>query len=167
MSALEDINQGKGYILGVLAFATAAGAFLTQVVNLRTEPTLIAVAGVALTILFIGWLVQRSENHQSESMGMIECCKKDLEYLRTMAVENQRASLRIEMNDLIARDPANHDRILQYAERYFITYEGDWTQTDAFLAWVDKENALGRKVHVPPALLNNVSAKKFLEKQGS
>lgn len=168
MAVIDDIKQGKGYILGVISFSTAVGAFLTQVLHFRTEPTLIAVSGFALTILLVGWMVQRSETrqaqaleaHQKSSSEIMECCKEDLNYLKQMAIENQRCSLRIEMNDLIAREPQNHDRILQYAERYFLPpINGDWTQTEAFLAWVDEETAGGRKVHIPPALLTNVSQK--------
>lgn len=170
-SVIDDIKQGKGYILGVLAFATAVGTFLTQVMHFRTEPTLIAISGFALTILFIGWLVQQSENrqeqslkaHQSESAEMIMCCKKDLKYLKQMAIESQRSTTRIEMNDMIARHPDNHDTILQYAERYFITLNGDWVETSAFFEWVESENEAGRRVHVPPQLLANVNAKRDIE----
>ena len=49
-------------------------------------------------------------------------------------------------------------------EKYFVTLGGDWVETDIFQKWIDSENAVGRKVNVPPTLLANLSAKLSADK---
>ena len=164
---IDDIKNSKGYILGVVAFATAISAFLTTVLGLAPEPTLISVAGGATVLLYIGWLIQKSEQRQSDalkahedfSLKKTEEIAKSLETIKEITIENQRASIRIEMNDTITRTPDNHDTILRYAERYFGELDGDWVETDLFMSWVDSENNAGRKVHANPELMKNITAK--------
>lgn len=167
MTVIDDIKQSKAYILGVVAFATAVAGFLTQALHFRTEPTILVVAGFSFLILYIGFLIKRSEDrqeearkkHRSEENQQMTQIMSSLNRLEEGSVENQRAITRVEMNDLIAREPHNHDTIIAYAERYFISLRGDWKQTDRFLNWVESENKQGRPVHVPEALFTNVQAK--------
>ena len=167
MAVIDDIKQSKGYILGVIAFATAVGAFLTQVLHYPTDMTLTAVAFVTVGILFISWLIEKSEKRSEERLKEHEkeVGKKLNEYDETLKTivsfckENQLASLRIEMGNAIVRNPENHDTILKYAERYFIELGGDWVQTDVFFAWAESEREAGRPVHMPPALMNNIQEK--------
>lgn len=152
-SVLEDINKGKGYILGVIAFATAVSAFLIQVWHFRPEPTILAVAGFALMILTVGWLIHKSEQRQAKALTehidvsqsqMIDI-KNTLNDIKNITIENQKASLRIEMGNEIKRHPENHDTILRMAERYFLPPDkgglgGDWYMSSVFLDWAEKEN---------------------------
>lgn len=159
-TVLEDIKASKGYILGVIAFATAISTFLTTVLGLALEPTLISVAGGAIALLYIGWLIQKSEQRQVESLKkhenfaleQIERVSKNLADIKDITLENQRASLRIEMGNEIKRHPQNHDTILRMAERYFLPPEkgglgGDWYMSDVLMTWAETE-----KVHLPSAL---------------
>lgn len=172
MAVLDDIKTSKGYILGVLAFATAVGAFLTQVLHFRTEPTLAAVAFFALFVLYLSWLIDKSEKRQEQRMAehnkeigaRLANYDETLSCLKDYAKETQLATLRIEMDNEMARNPANHDTILRYAEKYFIELGGDWVQTDKFWSWVESENDAGRTVHVPSVLMNNVMMKREAEK---
>ena len=81
-----------------------------------------------------------------------------------MALENQRSALRTEMDNEIFRRPENHDTIIKYEYRYFVELDSDWVETEKFQAWIDKENAAGRTVHLPRELLSNVSGKIASEK---
>lgn len=172
MAVIDDIKTSKGYILGVIAFATAVGAFLTQVCGFKTEPTITAVASLAVFILFLSWLIDRSEKrqaaqlkkHEEESNKIMNGYDETLNQLLTYAKETQLSTTRIEMDNLIAREPSNHDTILKYAEKYFVELGGDWVQTDKFLTWVENEEKAGRKVHIPSHLLTTVRAVKASEK---
>ena len=173
MAVLDDIKTSKGYILGVIAFATAVGAFLTQVLHFKTEPTLASVAGMAVLVLYLAWLIQQSEKRQEARMKAHE---KDVEvkmvgYDNQLAMiidickENQLSSLRTEMGNVIKRNPENHDTILKYAERYFVELDGDWVQTDLFFGWIERENEAGRTVHIPPQLRDAVYYKREKEQK--
>ncbi len=171
MAVLDDIKSSKGYILGVIAFATAVGAFLTQVLHFKPEPTLVSVAGIAVLVLYLAWLIQQSEKRQEARLKAhekevgIKMTNYDNQLVTIIDIckENQLSSLRTEMDNEIARNPSNHDTILRYAERYFIELGGDWVQTDKFFAWVEKEAETGRPVHVPPILMNNIQQKRTIE----
>lgn len=171
MAVIDDVKTSKGYILGVIAFATAVGAFLTQVLHFKVEPTLTAVASLAVFVLFLSWLIDRSEKRQTQALKThtVETEKRlsnydnKLDTLVSFAKETQLATIRIEMNNVMVRNPENHDTILKYAQRYFVELGGDWVQTDTFLTWVDSENAAGRTVHVPPALMAAVQGAKAKE----
>lgn len=166
-SVIDDIKQSKVYILGVISFATAVGAFLTQVMHFKPEPTIISVFGLAAMILYIGFLMHRLEErqckalreHETVSQGEIQKFVDMLKKIENDGLENQRALLRLEMDNLMAREPYNHDTIIAYAERYFLDLNGDWKQTDRFLDWVEKENNAGRPVHIPSELFSNVHIK--------
>ena len=172
MAVLDDIKTSKGYILGVIAFATAVGAFLTQVLHFRTEPTLAAVAFFALFVLYLSWLIDKSEKRQEQRMAehnkeigaRLANYDDTLACLKDYAKETQLATLRIEMGNVIVRNPANHDTILKYAQRYFIELGGDWVMTDTFFEWAAKEQEAGRPVHMPPALVNRIQLAKEQEK---
>lgn len=168
MAVLDDIKTSKGYILGVIAFATAVGAFLTQVLHFKTEPTLASVAGMAVLVLYLAWLIQQSEKRQEARMKAHEDEMKvkmsgydgQLTTIINICKENQLSSLRTEMDNEIARKPSNHDTILRYAQKYFIELGGDWVQTDKFFAWVESERKAGRPVHMPPMLMNYIMTKR-------
>lgn len=165
--SLEDLKTLKGYALGVVGFATAISAILVQALHFPAEPTLLIICGFAGLMLLIAYLINRSEqrqrvllkSHVEEANMLTSELKEDLTYLKDMALENQRSTLRIEMGDEIHRNPANHDTIIKMAERYFVTLKGDWVMTNLFLDWVDNEKKAGREVHVPPALLANIEQK--------
>ena len=175
MSAIDDIKQAKGYILGLIAFATGVATFLTQVWHFKLEPTIILVAAFSLLVLAIGFLIHNSEKRQSGALKdhivtadkKVDEIQKTLGEIKDITIENQKASLRIEMNNEIKRHPENHDTILRLAERYFCLLSGDWVQTDVFLNWVDAEKTQGRIVHVPSNLLRNVETKNQIERAES
>jgi hypothetical protein len=171
MAVIDDIKQSKGYLLGAIAFDTTVGAFLTHVLHYPAETTLTAVAFVTIGILFISWLIEKSEKrseaqlkeHEIEVGKKLKAYDATLETIVSFCKENQLAILRLEMGAAIVRNPENHDTILKYAERYFVDLGGDWVQTDVFFAWIEAENKAGRTVHMPPALMNYIQAKRAQE----
>ena len=171
-NAIDDIKSLKGYILGVAALAAGVTTFCTLTFHWEAPKVSAISASVAVIFIVLAFLIQRAENrnarrletHIETSEKRISEFSEGIDYLKRMALENQRASTRIEMNSFIRNEPWNHDTILAYAEKYFLELDGDWKETDVFLSWVDKENEAGRKVHVPPELFSNVHTKSELEK---
>ena len=172
-SAIEDIKSLKGYILGVAALAAGVTTFCTLTFHWEAPKVSAISAVVAIVFIVLALLIQRAENrnvkrlesHIVESGKQMEQFTEGINYLKHMALENQRASTRLEMNSFIRNEPWNHDTILSYAEKYFIELGGDWKETDVFLSWRDKENEAGRTVHIPPTLLDNVVTKKKAESE--
>lgn len=146
---------------------------MVGIFHFAPEPTTLCVAGFACMMLLVGYLIDKSEKrqakalkaHEDMSQAQVQCITDGIGRLEKMALENQRSSIRIEMNSYIRNEPDNHDTILAYAEKYFVELNGDWKETDKFMEWVDKENAAGRPVHIPPMLLSNVSAKQAAEQK--
>lgn len=173
MAVLDDIKSSKGYVLGVIAFATTVGTFLIQVLHFRPEPTLTAVASLAVFVLFLSWLIDRSEKrsekrlkeHETAMNQKIDGYDSKLDKIYDMSLENQRSSIRIEMNSYIRNDPNNHDTILAYAEKYFVELNGDWKETDIFFGWIEAEDEAGRTVHIPPQFRDAVYYKRELERK--
>lgn len=162
--ALDDLNELKGYFLGTLALGAAATTFLTQAFHTPLESTLIGTTGVGVFFLIIVYLVNRAERrmvtrlnaHVTLSDEHIKRFHDDIEILKDRALENQRSSLRNEMDNEIYRNPSNHDTIIRYAYKYFYELNGDWVQTEKFLAWRDSEEAAGRPVHLPNVLIRKL-----------
>ena len=171
-AAVEDLKVLRNYLLGVIAFATAVTAFLTQILHFPTESTLVMTALLGTVFLVIVFLIQRAErrtdiklkDHIDESDVMINEFRQDLEYIKNMTLENQRSALRTEMNTEIYRNPSNHDTIIKYAYRYFKELDSDWVETTIFETWRKDEEAAGRPVNLPPELLSNINAKIAEEK---
>ena len=134
---IDDIKEGKGYILGVIAFATAVSAFLTQVFHFKSEPTIAAVSGFAVLILYVGFLISRSERrqkqaleaHESRFKPILDGYDETLRDLKEMALDAKRDALRTQLTQYIQNDPNNVDTILKIAREYFIKYKGDWYMT--------------------------------------
>ena len=170
-NAIDDIKSLKGYILGVAALAAGVTTFCTLTFHWEASKVSAISAVTAVVFIVLAFLIQRAENrnakrlerHISESNKNMTAFAEDIQYLKKMALETQLATLRVEMGNVIKRQPDNHDTILRYAERYFIELGGDWVMTDTFFEWVDKEAEAGRPVHVPPVLMSNIQQKKIVE----
>ena len=165
MAVIDDIKTSKGYIMGVVTFASAVGAFLTQIMHFKTEPTIITVACFAVMIIYLSWLIDKSEKrqlsrferHREKVQKGLEEYDASLNRLIECTKETQLSTLRMEMSSTIYRTPENHDTILKYAEKYFVKLGGDWVQTDVFLQWANDENKKGRPVHIPMNIMSAVS----------
>lgn len=168
----KDVKVIAAYITGVLSFATAVAAFFVKALGFRQDTTIGVVTVLSVLFLLIAFLIHRSEKRtlleiervRAESIALRKAHDADLQYLKKMALETQRSSLRTEMDNEIFRRPENHDTIIKYAYRYFVELDSDWVETEKFQAWIDKENAAGRTVHLPRELLSNVAGKIALEK---
>ena len=64
----DDIKEIKGYILGVIAFATAVAAFLTQIVKFPMDTTLAGVTFASVYMIFVGFLINKSEQRQTAAL---------------------------------------------------------------------------------------------------
>lgn len=165
MSVLDDVKTSKLWVVGVISFATAIGAFLTTVCGFKAEPTVAVVAAFAVFLLFISWLIDRAEKrqirmlkqHEAESNAKISSYDSMLKELLDYTKESQLILTRIEMSNAISHHPDDHPTILKYAQKYFIELGGDWVMTDIFINWSKAEEAAGRPVHISPALLSTVS----------
>lgn len=163
----KDIKTVAAYITGVLSFATAVAAFFVKALGFRQDTTIGVVTVLSVLFLLTAYLIHRSEKRslkeiervRTESVEKQVAYEKDIQYLKKMALETQRSSLRTEMDNEMFRRPENHDTIIKYAYRYFVELDSDWVETEKFQAWIDKENAAGRTVHLPRELLSNVAGK--------
>lgn len=168
----DDLKEIKGYILGVIAFATAIATFLVQVLKFPMDITLAGVTIASVCMLFIGFLINKSEQRQTQaleeqeekSIQRVESFKEAVEEIKNLAIETRLDNLRTLLTLYIHDNPENHDTILKIAERYFLEFGGDWVMTDEFLRWADLENEAGRKVHIPVNLLNVVRLREKEEK---
>lgn len=164
---VKDVKVMAAYITGVLSFATAVAAFFVKALGFRQDTTIGVVTVLSVLFLLTAYLIHRSEKRtlieiervRTESIEASKQYLKDIGYLKKMALENQRSALRTEMDNEIFRRPENHDTIIKYAYRYFVELDSDWVETEKFQAWIDKENAAGRTVHLPRELLSNVAGK--------
>lgn len=160
----DDLKECKGYILGVVGFATTVSVFMVQVFHFQLEPTLIGVCSVALCMLLIGFFINRSEKreqlalerHKQESSERTKYLQDSLDEIKKLTLETRLDSIRTLLTMYINTQPENHDTILKIAQRYFVEYGGDWVMTDEFLKWAERENEAGRKVHLPPTLSSTV-----------
>ena len=170
-SVVQDIKDLKGWILGVVSFATAISAFCSLVLHWDAGKVAAIAAAIAIFSITLAFLihlaenrnVQRLEAHIKSSNESIDAFRKDIDYLKDMTLENNRSSIRIEMNSIIRNEPQNHDTILAYAEKYFVELDGDWKETDYFFKWIANEQKAGREVFIPPQLKDAVYYKRDLE----
>lgn len=162
-AVLEDIKAIKYYILAVIGFAGGVSGFLIKIVNFPEAPTLLGAGGLAVGMLVIGFLIQRSESRQESALhAHIVASDTVIKEMRENMLENRRSNLRTEMNLMMYTLPENHDTILKMAYRYFVELKGDWVETDLFLNWVESEEEAGRRVHIPAGISEIVMA---LQKQ--
>ena len=142
-TVMNDIKTSKGYILGVIAFATAVSAFLIEVFNFKSGPTICAVACFAILILYVGFLISRSEARQKQALeahqslvnGRMDVFEGDIGFLKDMAVESKRDALRTQLSFHMHTNPDNEDTILLIAREYFVKYHGDWYMTKEVNEW--------------------------------
>ena len=168
----EDLITLRNCVIGVVGFATTVSAVLIQVFHFRPEPTIVCAAAFAILMLLIVFLIGKAERrsnknlekHIKDSEEVQQSMKQDLQDIKNMLLENGRSTLRLELNEEINLRPENHDTILRMGKRYFLDMQGDWVETDAFQKWIDSENAAGRKVNIPPALMSDIAMKLSKEK---
>lgn len=166
-TVVSTAKELKEWILGVIGFGTAVTTFLTQAFHTPLDLTLISVTLVSIFFLAIVYLVYRTEQrmagqlleHKLASDEIVSGFNKRLDLMNRQQLESQRSTIRIEMDNEIHRNPGNHDTIIKYAHRYFKELDGDWVQTEKFLAWVESERTAGRPVHLPHDLLLNINTK--------
>lgn len=168
----DDIKEIKGYILGVIAFATAVAAFLTQIVKFPMDVTLAGVTFISVYMVFVGFLINKSEQRQTialkkqdeKSAARVESFKESVNEIKNLAIETRLDNLRTLLTLYMHDQPENHDTILKIAEKYFIEFHGDWVMTDEFLKWAENESQAGRKVYIPASLLDVVRLREKEEK---
>lgn len=168
----EDLKEIKGYILGVIAFATATSVFFTQVFDLSIQPVLATTSIATICMLFIGLLIAKSEKRQrialqkqeEKSLARVESFKESVNEMKNLVIETRLDNLRTLLTLYMHGQPQNHDTILKIAEKYFIEFHGDWVMTDEFLKWAENESQAGRKVYIPASLLDVVRLREKEEK---
>lgn len=74
--------------------------------------------------------------------------KKNIEDLAKVVDDIRGDTIRLQLNDLIERDPQNIDTILKVAEFYFIDMQKNWWMASKFKKWAKQHD-----VEVPDHLL--------------
>lgn len=163
MEVLEDISKDKGRILGIIAFSTGVGAFLVEVLKWSLVETTVGAFMVALLIIYISFLISRSERRQKKTHDAVaeelKQIKSYVSELKNLTIDNQLSNLRIQLTLKTTYQPENHDTILKIAQKYFVDMGGDWVATDEFLAWTHKEKEAGRPVNIPDTIFQAIAKK--------
>lgn len=76
----------------------------------------------------------------------------ELSELRSELHEVRLDTIRTQLYFKITHEPHNHDTILRIADKYFVTYHGDWVATADFQEWADKE-----KLNIPAPILEAIA----------
>lgn len=159
-SVLNDINKTTTGISGVIAFVSLFSSSIAP--YLKLDPLLVSGVGLlmAVLVLFVGWLISKSEKRQSADLAVnkqevddkIDKLQTSIDYLCDITEQNRLDTLRNTLIVYINDQPENHDTILRVAQRYFVEMGGNWIMTDEFYKWVESESKLGREVRIPSDL---------------
>lgn len=155
MTVFDNVKELKGWIAGAIGFDAAVTGLLVAVFQVDAVKTTIATTATTIVALAIIFLIYRSEarsrselqSHIDEANGLVKNLTNGIDELKEIVKDTAKSTLRLEINDEMAKNPHNHDTILKMGEKYFYEMDGDWYMTNRFLDWAEKEN-----VHLPPTL---------------
>lgn len=157
MTVWDNVEELKAWIVGAIAFDAAVTSLLVAVFSVDAVKTTIATTATTIVALAIIFLIYKSEargrgelqKHIDDSNNLVSEIRKDTAEIKNLIMENQKSTLRLEINAEMNQNPHNHDTILKMAEKYFSPpLSGDWYMTNRFLDWAERE-----KVHLPPSLI--------------
>lgn len=158
MTVVDNAKELKAWIVGAIAFDTTITSLLVAVFSVDLVKTTIATTATTIVALAIIFLIYKSERrlrgelqrHIDDSNKLVSGIRKDTAEIKSLIMENQKSTLRLEINAEMNQNPHNHDTILKMAEKYFSPpLKGDWYMTNRFLDWAEKEH-----VHLPPSLMD-------------
>lgn len=155
MTVFDNVKELKGWIAGAIGFDATVTGLLVTVFQVDAVKTTIATTATTIVALAIIFLIYRSEarsrselqNHIDEANGLVKNLANGIDELKEIVKDTAKSTLRLEINEEMAKNPHNHDTILKMGEKYFCEMDGDWYMTNRFLDWAEKEN-----VHLPPTL---------------
>lgn len=155
MTVFDNVKELKGWVAGAIGFDATVTALLVTIFQVDAVKTTIATTATTIVALAIVFLIYRSEarsrselqNHIDEANGLVKNLTNGIDELKEIVKDTAKSTLRLEINEEMAKNPHNHDTILKMGEKYFCEMDGDWYMTNRFLDWAEKEN-----VHLPPTL---------------
>lgn len=157
MTVWDNVKELKAWMVGAIAFDAAVTSLLVAVFSVDAVKTTIATTATTIVALAIIFLIYKSEargrgelqKHIDDSNNLVSEIRKDTAEIKNLIMENQKSTLRLEINAEMNQNPHNQDTILKMAEKYFSPpLSGDWYMTNRFLDWAERE-----KVHLPPSLI--------------
>lgn len=157
MTVWDNVKELKAWIVGAIAFDAAVTSLLVAVFSVDAVKTTIASTATTLVALAIIFLIHKSEargrgelqKHIDDANSLVSGIRKDTAEIKDLIMENQKSTLRLEINAEMNQNPHNQDTILKMAEKYFSPpLSGDWYMTNRFLDWAEREH-----VHLPPSLI--------------
>lgn len=171
-SSINHLVSTWGKMTAIIASLTGVAVFLANMFGWEDSITLSVVALVAIILIITAAMIDRVSRNQTEhdieQDTKIDIITKSMDErlckIEALAHEGLCSSLRTEMNSAMRHQPENHDLIMMYAERYFNTLGANWSETAIFMNWVDKENAAGRPINIPPQLFQNIEKARMHEK---
>lgn len=155
MTVFDNVKELKGWVAGAIGFDATVTALLVTIFQVDAVKTTIATTATTIVALAIVFLIYRSEarsrnelqNHIDEANGLVKNLTNGIDELKEIVKDTAKSTLRLEINEEMAKNPHNHDTILKMGEKYFCEMDGDWYMTNRFLDWAEKEG-----VHLPPTL---------------
>lgn len=157
MTVWDNVKELRAWMVGAIAFDAAVTSLLVAVFSVDAVKTTIATTATTIVALAIIFLIYKSEargrgelqKHIDDSNNLVSEIRKDTAEIKNLIMENQKSTLRLEINAEMNQNPHNQDTILKMAEKYFSPpLSGDWYMTNRFLDWAERE-----KVHLPPSLI--------------
>ena len=157
MTVWDNVKELRAWIVGAIAFDAAVTSLLVAVFSVDAVKTTIATTATTIVALAIIFLIYKSEarergelqKHIDDSNNLVSEIRKDTAEIKNLIMENQKSTLRLEINAEMNQNPHNQDTILKMAEKYFSPpLSGDWYMTNRFLDWAEREH-----VHLPPSLI--------------
>lgn len=157
MTVWDNVKELRAWIVGAIAFDAAVTSLLVAVFSVDAVKTTIATTATTIVALAIIFLIYKSEargrgelqKHIDDSNKLVSEIRKNTAEIKDLIMENQKSTLRLEINTEMNQNPHNQDTILKMAEKYFTPpLSGDWYMTNRFLDWAEREH-----VHLPPSLM--------------
>lgn len=157
MTVWDNVKELRAWIVGAIAFDAAVTSLLVAVFSVDAVKTTIATTATTIVALAIIFLIYKSEargrgelqKHIDDSNKLVSEIRKNTAEIKNLIMENQKSTLRLEINAEMNQNPHNQDTILKMAEKYFSPpLSGDWYMTNRFLDWAEREH-----VHLPPSLI--------------
>ena len=157
MTVWDNVKELRAWIVGAIAFDAAVTSLLVAVFSVDAVKTTIATTATTIVALAIIFLIYKSEargrgelqKHIDDANSLVSGIRKDTAEIKDLIMENQKSTLRLEINAEMNQNPHNQDTILKMAEKYFSPpLSGDWYMTNRFLDWAEREH-----VHLPPSLM--------------
>lgn len=106
-----------------------------------TENIIIAILGGGNLLLFIKFLIERSDaKKEKKDAKELESIKNEIEGIKNEVTLLKKDGIRTQLLLLILMQPDEQAEILKVAEYYFVKLKANWYMTGLFARWCKQHN---------------------------